>query len=339
MTGLELRLANVAERIVEGIVVPYNETSFMTPDPRGERFMPGSLTRTIRERGERIKLFRSHEHKVAVGKAVSWNPTNGGGCWAQFRIANTPAGDAVLTEVREGMLDAFSVGFLPKRETRGADGARQIIDADLHEVSLCPIGAYDGARVVTTRSPSTVGGLEWTTFDRRPPGPAQKLSVGGRDDYRRAQRQYELDRERRAHPDSALYGVAAPYNIPLDDGRGNRIEFSRRTVWVNQAGQTLLNGRSLVVPLQLEHGGSHVGTATIIEETNGLVVDGTIYHQLRGRVKDRRHLSIGLGPFTCRERSSDGVLEVNVAELREVSMVHNARWADHCGAAVWQRAS
>jgi phage head maturation protease len=49
------------------------------------------------------------------------------------------------------MLDAFSVGFLPKRETRGADGAREVIEAQLHEVSLVPIGAYDGARVLAVR--------------------------------------------------------------------------------------------------------------------------------------------------------------------------------------------
>lgn len=151
--GLELRVPDMSERIVEGIVVPWNETSYLTEDPRGERFRPGSLTRTIKERGDRVKLFRVHDHGTAVGKSVQWKATHDGGCWAQFRIANTPAGDDVLNEVREGMLDAFSVGFLPKRETRGADGAREIIEAQLHEVSLCPIGAYDGARVLAMRQP------------------------------------------------------------------------------------------------------------------------------------------------------------------------------------------
>lgn len=149
--ALELRVADVEERLVEGIIVPWGETSYMTPDPRGERFRPGSLTRTLKERGHLIKLHRTHDHKVAVGKPVRWDTTNEAGCWAQFRIANTPAGDAVLAEAREGMLDAFSVGFLPKRETRGADGAREVIEAQLHEVSLVPIGAYDGARVLAVR--------------------------------------------------------------------------------------------------------------------------------------------------------------------------------------------
>jgi HK97 family phage prohead protease len=156
-TALELRVPDMSERIVEGIVVPWGETSFMTPDPRGERFMPGSLTRTVKERGHMIKLYRTHDHKVAVGKSLKWDVKNEAGCWAQFRIANTPAGDAVLAEAHEGMLDAFSVGFLPKREVRGADGAREVLEAQLHEVSLVPMGAYDGARVLAMRSGGSDG--------------------------------------------------------------------------------------------------------------------------------------------------------------------------------------
>lgn len=154
-SALELRVPDLAERIVEGVVVPWGETSYLTPDPRGERFRPGSLTRTIKERGDRVKLYRTHDHDVAVGKPLKWNVGHEAGLWAQFRIAATPAGDAVLLELREGMLDAFSVGFLPKRETRGEDGAREIIEAQLHEVSLAPIGAYDGARVLAMRQPGS----------------------------------------------------------------------------------------------------------------------------------------------------------------------------------------
>jgi Escherichia/Staphylococcus phage prohead protease len=151
--AIELRVPDLVERIVEGIVVPYGETSMLTEDPRGERFRSGSLTRTVKDRCDRVKLFRLHDHSVAVGKALAWRPAHEAGLWAQFRIAATPAGDETLGEVREGMLDAFSIGFLPKRETRGADGAREIIEAQLHEVSLCPIGAYDGARVLAYRQP------------------------------------------------------------------------------------------------------------------------------------------------------------------------------------------
>ena len=137
--ALELRVPDMSERIVEGIVVPWAETSFLTPDPKGERFMSGSLTRTIDEKakkGQSIKLFRNHDHDQAVGKAVAWKSAHELGCWAQFRLYRLPTGDDVLVEVREGMLDAFSVGFLPIRDRRGTDGAREVIEADLQRGSL-----------------------------------------------------------------------------------------------------------------------------------------------------------------------------------------------------------
>lgn len=152
--ALELRVPDDSERIVEGIVVPWGETSYLTPDPKGERFRPGSLTRTIAEKGDRVKLFRSHDHDRAIGKAIAWKPDHELGCWAQFRIGTGAVGDDLLAEIGEGLLDAFSIGFQPMRTQRGSDGAREVLEAKLHEVSIAPIGAYDGARVLAMRTPA-----------------------------------------------------------------------------------------------------------------------------------------------------------------------------------------
>ena len=151
--ALELRVPDDEERIVEGIVVPYGETTFLTPDPAGERFLPGSLDRTLAERGGRVKLFRAHDHDRAIGRAVAWRADDERGAWARFKIAATKAGDDVLGEVREQMLDAFSIGFRTIRSRRGSDGAREIQEAALHETSIAPIGAYEGAQVLAYRTP------------------------------------------------------------------------------------------------------------------------------------------------------------------------------------------
>lgn len=148
-----IELRSVDERIVEGILVPWNETSYLTPDPAGERFLPGSLTRSVRARGDRLKLFRNHDHSTAIGRVRKLDPKHEGGLWGSWEIARTPAGDAALVEVAEGMLDAFSVGFRPIKARRGQDGAREIVEGDMHEASLAPIGAYDGARVLAVRTP------------------------------------------------------------------------------------------------------------------------------------------------------------------------------------------
>lgn len=154
---IEFRTVSTDERIVSGIAVPWNETSYLTPDPKGERFLPGSLTRTIKARGDRLKLFRGgreHQHDEAIARPIEFDPRHPDGLWAAWRIGKTKAGDAALEEVAEGLLDAFSVGFRAVRAGRGADGAREIGEAELLEVTLLPIGAYDGARVLEVRSPA-----------------------------------------------------------------------------------------------------------------------------------------------------------------------------------------
>ena len=157
---VEWRTISTDERIVGGIAVPYNETSYLTPDPKGERFMPGSLTRTVKARGDRLKLFRGgteHQHQVAIARPIELDPRHPDGLYTKWRIGRTPAGDAALNEVSEGLLDAFSVGFRAVRQRRGDDGAREILEAELVEVQLLPLGAYDGARVLEVRSPAAVG--------------------------------------------------------------------------------------------------------------------------------------------------------------------------------------
>jgi HK97 family phage prohead protease len=61
-------------------------------------------------------------------------------------------GDETLNDVREGYLPAMSVGFRPVQTRRGTGGVTEVVEAQLVEVSLLPIGAYDGARVLALRS-------------------------------------------------------------------------------------------------------------------------------------------------------------------------------------------
>lgn len=153
--SLELRAPDTGERIVEGIVVPYNETSYLTEDPNGERFLPGSFNRTVKER-PKVKLFRSHRHDDAIGKSIEWKASDERGLWGRFHVPPGDDGDSALEKVRNGLLDAFSIGFRPIRVRRGADGVREVQEAALHEVSLVPIGAYDGAKVLALRAPAPV---------------------------------------------------------------------------------------------------------------------------------------------------------------------------------------
>lgn len=176
--GFRLELRAVDERTLEGIAVPWNETTKLVADPGGERFLPGSLTRTVQDRGARLKLFRDHDHSHAIGKAVKLDPRHADGLWARWVMFDTPAGNDALQEVAQGALDMFSLGFVPIRVRRGSDGVREIVEASAHEVSLCPMGAYDGAQLLATRSADGGALTEIRQWLTQNPVPAVDLTGG-----------------------------------------------------------------------------------------------------------------------------------------------------------------
>lgn len=151
--AVELRLDSSEGRTITGLAVPYGETTMNTPHPGGERFARGAFKRTVKNRAGRLpKLFRNHDHTQAIGTGVDMRDTDEG-LLASWRIADTPAGNAVLQEVREGVLDSMSVGFKAVREDL-VEGVREVREAQLLEVSLVPLPAYQGATVLSLRSAS-----------------------------------------------------------------------------------------------------------------------------------------------------------------------------------------
>ena len=148
---IELRFDASDGRVMTGLAVPYGQTTMNTPHPGGERFARAAFKRTVKNHAGRLpKLFRNHDHAQAVGTAVDMRDTDEG-LMASWRIADTPAGNAVLQEVREGVLDSLSVGFRAVREDL-VEGVREIREANLLEVSLVPLPAYEGAMVMSLRS-------------------------------------------------------------------------------------------------------------------------------------------------------------------------------------------
>ena len=175
---LELRNAESLqdERLMTLLLVPYGEVSMLTKYPKGERFLKGAFRKAASEfRGRRrdLYLFRSHQHDRAVGRAVSLQDSPEGPL-AQFKIASTSAGDDVVTEYREGLLSSVSIGFRALLDgVNRMDGVREVREATLDEVSVLPMGAYDGARVLEYREPEPVD----LSIYLPPPPPAIDLAA------------------------------------------------------------------------------------------------------------------------------------------------------------------
>jgi len=71
----------------------------------------------------------------------------------EFRVANTPDGEEALQMVRDGVFDAFSVGFepMPGKALRNKDLVEHT-EVKLREVSLVSYPAYEDAAIAGLRA-------------------------------------------------------------------------------------------------------------------------------------------------------------------------------------------
>jgi uncharacterized protein len=145
-------------RTIFGIVMPYDQEARVNDGfgPYTEVFRAGSFAKSIRERGDRIKLLVNHEklRSLPIGKAVKWREDTRG-LYGEFRVSETAAGDEALTLVRDGVADSFSAGFMPiqpgPHEPIPDSGLVERIEAKLGETSLVAFPAYEGATVMGYR--------------------------------------------------------------------------------------------------------------------------------------------------------------------------------------------
>lgn len=147
-------LSTGSGRTVYGLAVPYGVVADVS-DPDGrtyrERFDPGAFGRSIRERGDKVRLFDSHNtRRLPIGRAVELRE-QADGLHVAFEVAATRDGDDTLELVRSGIVDAFSIGFRGIRDRREGDVVVRT-EAALMEVSLVGMPAYAGAAVAGVRS-------------------------------------------------------------------------------------------------------------------------------------------------------------------------------------------
>jgi len=149
MTELEIRSFEVRleadTREVVGIAVPYGQVADI--GAYQEKFAPGAI-RSV----EDVKLF--WQHSEPIGKILEGRDTEAG-FEIRAMISDTPRGQEAYTLLKDGVINKFSVGFMPVEQTReGSLVTRTLVD--LKEVSLVSFPAFQGANVAEVREESTV---------------------------------------------------------------------------------------------------------------------------------------------------------------------------------------
>lgn len=142
-------------RTVTGIVVPYNKPAPIV-DVGGrytEVFVPGAFARTVAERQGRVKFLAHHDARsMPLGRSTLLREDQNG-LYGEFRVSQTVAGDEALALIRDGALDAFSIGFSPLRDDWSRDRSSVTrVEARLREVSAVNFPAYEDALISGVRA-------------------------------------------------------------------------------------------------------------------------------------------------------------------------------------------
>ena len=144
------------ERIVCGIVAPFDTPTFV--GAYTEVFRKGAFTKTIQERGHKVKLLALHNEKTMPLGAARRLEETATGLYGEFKVSRTAAGDEALALIEDGAIDSFSVGFvpIPHRDQWSRDRSSvERHEVKLLEVSLVPFPAYADAVITAVRNATT----------------------------------------------------------------------------------------------------------------------------------------------------------------------------------------
>lgn len=155
---MELRRVDADERCVTGVVAPYDEVTYLTPDPDGETIRRGAFKRSINGRHNKIPLLRNHDTNRVLGCSQAFTESDAG-LEGRFVVNPGGPGDDLLEECRHGYLRGMSIGFRPLKTERGPGGVRHIVEARLVEVSMVAIPAYEGAAMLSVRNAQDLDAL------------------------------------------------------------------------------------------------------------------------------------------------------------------------------------
>jgi HK97 family phage prohead protease len=161
---LDVREAGGGVHELSGVCVPYGVVT-RNAGPTPELFRPGAFAGALAASSKVRLIDNNHAgDRRPVGVAVELREDDAG-LFGRFRFYDTPEGRAAFENVREDTYGGLSIGFVPVRETRNADGVREVTEARLHHVSLVDEPAYDDALIVAVRRRDVD---RWGIF-RRPP--------------------------------------------------------------------------------------------------------------------------------------------------------------------------
>jgi HK97 family phage prohead protease len=159
VTDIEYRTASTvgvdyAERTIDLIAVPYNETTEIMRRGRlvAESVDPQAFVGVSGEVTADVTVNRAHDLERPLGRVRKLHPSDPRGLRSELKISRGMGGDEALELANDGLLFA-SIGFQSIGEQWSADRSSvRVTKAKLVHIALTGNPAYPGAKVLAVRS-------------------------------------------------------------------------------------------------------------------------------------------------------------------------------------------
>jgi HK97 family phage prohead protease len=115
-------------------------------DRGGDIIVKGAFARTLGERGADVKILWQHDMSKPIGKPTKLEEREGG-LYIEGKISDTALGREAMTLLKDGVINAMSIGYSVKEADYNDHGVRVIEDLDLYEVSLVTFPMNEKARI------------------------------------------------------------------------------------------------------------------------------------------------------------------------------------------------
>jgi len=145
---LEIRSVDTDLGIFEGYASVFNVV-----DTYGSSIQRGAFSKTLRERGDKIKVLWNHEEDDPIGKPLEMREDDHGLYVRAQLTRGVQKADEALLLMKDGVINTLSIGFnVPRGKESIVDGVRQIHEVKLYEFSPVVFESNDQATINSVRS-------------------------------------------------------------------------------------------------------------------------------------------------------------------------------------------
>ena len=141
-------------RMVKGYASVFDNT-----DSDNDVILKGAFNRSIKDWGpsgkDRIKLLAQHDMSRPIAKITELQEDDNG-LLIEAKFGTHTDGDDYYRMTKEGIINEFSVGFVPIQKEKNEKGGDDISNIKLYEVSMVTIAANDEAVVTDVKNNNDV---------------------------------------------------------------------------------------------------------------------------------------------------------------------------------------